>query len=169
ARAGLPTLSPDTYLRAAERALALGELDLAQRHAKEVLRQPLDSNARVPADASTLRGNIAFEREKPAEAEARYREAAELSGTVSDTQAVGYQLAAVGQALAAQGRFAEAVDELHAAATRIPNDPVVQVDLAMALWQRGAGHAAVGVLTRALGIDGSNVAALQARGEILAD
>src|SRR5581483_2580493 len=169
ARAGPPSVRPDTYLRAAERALALGELDLAQRHAKEVLRQPLDANARVPADASTLLGNIALEREKPAEAEARYREAAELSGTVSDTQAVGYQLAAVGQALAAQGRFAEAVDELHAAATRIPNDPVVQVDLAMALWQRGAGHAAVGVLTRALGIDGSNVAALQARGEILAD
>jgi tetratricopeptide (TPR) repeat protein len=163
------TVAPQAYLRGAEHALALGELDLAERHAKEIARLPLRGDARVHAEARALLGNIAFEREKPEEAEVRYREAAELFGTVSDTQATAHQLAAVGQTLVAQGRFAEAVNELYAAAGRIPNDLVVQVDLALALWQLGAGQAAVTVLTRALGIDGSNVAALQARGEILAD
>jgi tetratricopeptide (TPR) repeat protein len=161
--------SPAPYLRGAERALALGELDLAERCAKEILSLPLGANTRSHAEARTLLGNVAFEREKPEEAEVWYREAAEFFGAVSDIQAMAHQLAAVGQTLIAQGRFAEAMKELHDAAGRIPNDLVVQVDLALALWQLGAGHAAVAVLTRALGIDGGNVAALQARGEILAD
>jgi tetratricopeptide (TPR) repeat protein len=164
-----PAVTPSAYLGKAERALALGELDLAERHAMRILRLPLRADARFHAEARTLLGNIAFEREKPEEAEDHYRKAAELFGAVSDTQAVAHQLAAVGQTLVARGRFAEAVEELHAAADRIPNDLVIQVDLALALWQLGAGHAAVTVLTRALGIDGSNVAALRARGEILAD
>ena len=164
-----PTVPPAAYLHGAERALTLGELDLAERHAKEVILLPLGADAHTHAEAQTMLGNIAFEREKPEEAEVRYREAAELFGAVSDTQAMAHEFAAVGQTLVAQGRFAEAVQELHAAAGRIPNDLVVQVDLALALWQLGAGHAAVTVLTRALGIDGGNVAALQARGEILAD
>jgi tetratricopeptide (TPR) repeat protein len=164
-----PIIQPDGYLRAAEHALTLGELDLAERQANEIVRVPLGSDLRVHAEARTLLGNVAFEREKPVEAERHYREAAELFGAASDTQAVAHELAAVGQTLVAQGRFGEAVEELHAAAGRIPNDLVIQVDLALALWQLGAGQAAVAVLTRALGIDGSNVAALQARGEILAD
>jgi len=164
-----PKVTPETYLRRAERTLALGELDLAERYAKQIVRLPLEDDPRVHAEARALLGNIAFEREKPEEAEVYYREAAVLFGAVSDTEAMAHQLAAVGQTLVTQGRFAEAVDELHAAAGRIPNDLVVQVDLALALWQLGAGHAAVTVLTRALGIDGSNVVALQARGEILAD
>jgi Flp pilus assembly protein TadD len=163
------TVAPGAHLRGAERALALGELDLAERHARKIVRLPLGADARVHAEAHTLLGNIAFEREKPEEAEVHYREAMELFGVVSDTRAMAHQLAAVGQTLVAQGRFAEAVQELHAAAGRIPNDLVVQVNLALALWQLGAGKAAVGVLTGALGIDGGNVAALQARGEILAD
>lgn len=165
----LPAVTPDACLRTAEHALALGELDRAEKHTEEILRLPLGADTRIHAEAQTLLGNIAFEREKPEEAENHYRKAAELFGAVSDTQAVAHQLAAVGQTLVAQGRFAEAVEELHAAAGRTPNDLVVQVDLALAFWQLGAGHAAVTVLTRALGIDGSNVAALQARGEILAD
>jgi tetratricopeptide (TPR) repeat protein len=162
-------VTPEAYLREAERALALGDLDLAERQAREVVRLPRGTNPRVQAEGRALLGNIAFEREKPEEAEARYREARELFGAASDTQAEAHQLAAVGQTLVAQGHFAKAVDELYAAAGRIPDDLVVQVDLALALWQLGAGQAAAGVLTRALGIDGSNVAALQARGEILAD
>jgi tetratricopeptide (TPR) repeat protein len=164
-----PVVTPAAYLHGAERALASGDLDLAEQHTKEILRLPLGADVRSRAEAYTLLGNIAFEREKPKEAEDHYRKAAEQFGAISDTQAVAHQLAAVGQTLVAQGRFAEAVEELHAAAGRSPNDLVVQVDLALALWQLGAGHAAVTVLTRALRIDGSNVAALQARGEILAD
>jgi tetratricopeptide (TPR) repeat protein len=160
---------PDAHVSAAERALARGELDLAERHSKEILQIPLGTTPHVHADACTLLGNIALEREQLAEAEQFYREAAELLGAAADIQAMAYQLAAIGQALVAQGRLAAAVEELNAAADRVPNDVVVQVDLALALWQLGAGQAAVTVLTRALGIDGSNVAALQARGEVLAD
>ena len=160
---------PEAYLREAEHALALGDLNLAERYAREIVRLPQGTAPRIQAEGHALLGNIAFEREEPREAEARYREARELFGAVSDTQAEAHQLAAVGQTLVAQGHFARAVDELYAAAGRIPDDLVVQVDLALALWQFGAGQAAVGVLTRALGIDGGNVAALQARGEILAD
>jgi tetratricopeptide (TPR) repeat protein len=164
-----PTAKPAGYLRAAERALTLGELDLAERNAQEVLRTPLEADPRLHAEARTLLGNIAFESDKPGEAEARYREAAELFGAVSDTQAVAHLLAAVGQTLLAQGRFTEAVEELYAAAERLPSDLVIQIGLALALWCRGTGRAAVSVLTRTLGIDGSNIPALQARGEILAD
>jgi tetratricopeptide (TPR) repeat protein len=162
-------ITSEAYLCEAERALALGELDLAERHARRVVRLSQRTGPRAQAAARALLGNIAFEREQPKEAEACYREAQELYGAVSDTQAEAYQLAAVGKTLAAQGHFAKAVDKLYAAAGRIPNDLVVQVDLALALWQFGAGQAAVGVLTRALGIDGGNVAALQARGEIYAE
>jgi tetratricopeptide (TPR) repeat protein len=157
------------YLREAEHALALGELDLAERNAREIVRLLPGTDCQVQAAARALLGNIAFEREKPKEAESCYREARELFGAVSDTQAEAHQLAAIGQTLVAQGHFAKAVDELYAAAGRVPNDTVIQVDLALALWQLGAGSAAVGVLTRALGIDGGNIAALQARGEIYAD
>ena len=164
-----PSVKPDDYLRAAEHALTLGELDLAEHYAEEILRTPLESSPQLHAEAYSLLGNLAYEREKPEEAEARYREAAGLFGAISDTHAVAHQLAAIGQTLLVQGHLAEAVDEFRAAAGRMPNDLVIQTELALALWQLGAGRAAVAVLTTALGIDGGNVAALQARGEILAD
>jgi tetratricopeptide (TPR) repeat protein len=162
-------ITSEAYVREAERALALGELDIAERHARSIVRISQGTDPRTQAGARALLGNIAFERGQPEEAEACYREARELYGAVSDTQAEAHQLAAIGQTLVAQGHFAKAVDELYAAAGRIPNDLVVQVDLALALWQLGAGQVAVGVLTRALGIDGGNIAALQTRGEIYAD
>jgi tetratricopeptide (TPR) repeat protein len=162
-------VKPNDYLRAAEHALALGELDLAERHTEEVLRTRLESSPRLHAEAYSLLGNLAWEREKPEEAETRYREAAGLFAAISDTHAVAHQLAAIGQTLLVQGKLAEAVDELSSAARRMPNDLVIQIELARALWQLGAGRAAVAVLTTALGIDGGNVAALQTRGEILAD
>lgn len=164
-----PTVKPDDYLRAAEHALTLGELDLAERYAEEILRTPLESSPRLHAEAYSLLGNLAYEREKAEEAEARYREAAGLFAAISDTHAVAHQLAAIGQTLQVQAHLTEAVDELHAAAGWMPNNLVIQVELALALWQLGAGRAAVAVLTTALGIDGGYVAALQARGEILAD
>ena len=160
---------PDEYLRAAERALTLGELDLAERHAEETLRTSAETDLRLRAEADSLLGNLAHEREKPQEAEARYRVAASLFETVRDTEAVARQLAAVGQTLLAQGRPADAVDLLRAAVNRMPNDPVIQTELGLALWQLGEGRAAVAVLTAVLGIDSGNLAALRARGEILAD
>jgi predicted Zn-dependent protease len=163
-----PLASPEDHLRAAEHALALGELDLAERYAEEILRTPLGSGSRLPAAACSLLGNLACERDKPKDAEARYREAARLYGAAGDSRAVAHQLAAVGQTLLAQGRVADAVEELHAAVARLPNDPVIQAELAEALWQDDKGPAAVAILNDVLRIDGGNRAALRARGEILA-
>ena len=163
-----PPAEPTEYLRAAERALTLGELDLAERYAEETLRISPDSDLHLRAEADSLLGNLAHEREKPKEAEARYRVAATLFEAARDTEAVARQLAAIGQTLLAQGRLADAVSQLRAAVDRMPNDLAMQTELGLALWQLGEERAAVAVLTSVLAIDGANPAALRARGEILA-
>jgi tetratricopeptide (TPR) repeat protein len=164
-----PSTDPAGYLRAAGRALALGDLDLAERYAQETVRGSPDTDLRLLAEVSSLLGNLARERGKPKEAEDRYRKAASLYEAVRDTEAVARQLAAVGQTLIAQGEFISAVGELRSALERMPSDLIVQTELAMALWHLGEGRGAVAVLTAVLENDGGNVAALQARGEILAD
>jgi tetratricopeptide (TPR) repeat protein len=164
-----PQVDPAGYLRHAGRALALADLDLAERYAREALRTLPGTELRPRAEANSLLGNLAYERGKPAEAEARYRTAAKLFEVVRDTEAVACQLAAIGQMLLAQGQVAEAVEELRAAADRLPNDLVVQAELGWALWQLGDRQAAVAVFTGVLGVDGGNPDALRARGEILAD
>jgi tetratricopeptide (TPR) repeat protein len=163
-----PPARPAEYLRAAERALTLGELDLAERYARATLRTSPAINLRLRAEADSLLGNLANEREKPAEADDRYRDAASLFEAVEDTEAVARQLAASGQTLLAQGQLADAVHQLRAAVDRMPNDLVIRTELGLALWQLGEGRAAIAELTTALGIDGGNPEALRARGEILA-
>jgi tetratricopeptide (TPR) repeat protein len=164
-----PLVEPTGYLLAAERALTLGELDLAERYAEETLRTSPDGDFRLRAEAESLLGNLAHERGKPAEAEARYRVAAKLFEAVRDTGAVARQLAAVGQMLLAQGRLTDSVDELRAAVERLPNDLVVQAELGWALWQLGQTRAAEAVFTGILAVDAGNADALRGRGEILAD
>lgn len=163
--------SPDPagYLTAAGYAAVAGELELAARHALRVLETAQEGDFPLRAEAYSLLGNLAKEQGKPAAAAERYGEAAAMFEAVRDTDAVGRQLAAAGEMLAALGDFPEAVRELRAAADRLPNDPGVQTEFALALWKLGEGRAAVAVLTAALGIDGGYPAALQARGEILAD
>ena len=163
-----PQADASWYLRTAERALATGELDRAAKYARAAVRAAPQTALRLRGEAESFLGNVACEREKPAEAESQYRKAAGLFGAARDTNAVAHQLAAVGQTLAAQGRLAEAVDELHAAVERLPNDPVLQTELGQALWQLGQSQAAVAVLNSVLGVDGGNPGALRARGEILA-
>lgn len=164
-----PPVEPTSYLHYADRALTSGDLDLAERHTREALRTLPDTDLRLRAEATSLLGNIAHERGKPAEAEAHYRAAAKLFEAVRDTGAVASQLAAVGNTLLAQGQPADAVEELRAAADRIPNDLTVQTELGWALWELGQCRAAVAVLTSVLEVDGGNPGALRARGEILAD
>jgi tetratricopeptide (TPR) repeat protein len=164
-----PPPGPAEYLQAAGRALALGELDLAERYAREAMRASRDTDLRMRAEASSLLGNLAYQREKPKEAEERYREAATLYEAVRDTNAVALQLAAVGQTLVAQGELIASVSLFRSALDRLPSDAVLQTELAVALWQLGEGRGAVAVLTAVLEKDAGNVAALQARGEILAD
>lgn len=163
--------SPDPagYLAAAGYALVAGELETAARHALRVLETVPDGDFRLRAEACSLLGNLATEQGKPAAAAERYGEAAAMFEAVRDTDAVGRELAAVGEMLAVQGNFPEAARELRAAADRLPNDPGVQTEFALVLWKLGEGRAAVAVLTAALGVDGGYLAALRARGEILAD
>jgi tetratricopeptide (TPR) repeat protein len=161
-------------LSAAERALALGDLVLAQRHATAVLaaaeseQKPSSPRYVEVGLAYSLLGNIAYEDGRLAEAEGRYREAVQYFTAATDTKAAGYQLAAIGQLLLEQGRIAEATTILEGAVRRVPNDPAVPVTYATALWQLGDDFAAVAVLTEVLGADGGNIAALRTRGEILA-
>jgi tetratricopeptide (TPR) repeat protein len=120
------------------------------------------------AAAWALLGNLAFEREKPKEAESCYRAAARLYAAAEDNRAVAFQLAAVGEMLLAQGKAPEGLAALHTAVARLPNDLLLQTELAQALWQDNRGPAAVAILNDVLRVDGSHPAALQARGEILA-
>ena len=164
-----PPTGPADYLRAAERAFTLGELDTADRYAEVTLRTSAETDLRIRADVESLLGNLASERDKPGEAEMHYRVAAGLFEMLRDTSAVARQLAAIGQTLLVQERAEDAVDELRAAVDRMPADPIMQTDLGVALWKLGDGQAAVAVLTKVLGVDGGNPVALRARGEILAD
>jgi tetratricopeptide (TPR) repeat protein len=164
-----PPVKPAEYLQAAERALALGDLNLAERYAEEALRTSAGADQHLRAQAHSLLGDLAYEREIWKEAEARYREAAGLFEAARDTAAAALQLAAVGHTLLAQGRLADAVAELNAAVGRMPNDPVLQTGLSLALWRRGEGDGAVAILNGLLGIDSGNIEALRVRGEILAD
>lgn len=160
---------PADFLRAAERAMADGDTGLAARHAAQALRRAADTDLRLRAEAESLLGNIAHAHGQLGDAEARYRTAAVLFEALRDTPAVAGLLAAIGQTLLAQGRYQEAIDRLHAAVGRIPNDLAVQTAFAWALWQAGHHGAAVAVLTGVLNTDGDTSDALRARGEILAD
>lgn len=162
-------------LLAAERALAEGELELAKRQAtalREIAKSRTQSTPEVFAflgKAYSLLGNIAREHGNFREAEAQYREAMSYFGAADDSQAVGYQLTAIGYLLLEQGRTDDAVSTLDSALKRLRNDPVVRVFYATALWQLGEGRAAIAVLNEALSIDGDHADALRTRGEILAD
>jgi tetratricopeptide (TPR) repeat protein len=162
-------IDPAEYLRAAERALTLGDLDLAARHGEEILvTAPIDAFP-LRAEANSLLGNIAYEREKLALAEGYFRNAAELFEAAQMTGAAAQEYAAVGQTLVAQGRLRDAVNELAVAVRRMPNDYVVRGELAWAHWQRGEAGAAEAIFSDILAEDAGNAGALRGRGEILAD
>ena len=168
-----PATTPGAYVTAAERALAQGELGVAQRYTGLARRRSADTDLRLRAEAESLLGNIAAERaetvEAKAEAESHHRAAARLFETLRDTSAVASQLAAIGQLLILQQRPEDALEELRSAIDRMPGDPVIQTDLALALWRLGESEAAVTVLTAVLALDGGNTVALRARGEVLAE
>jgi tetratricopeptide (TPR) repeat protein len=155
------------YLQAAERDLVLGELDFAQTHGERALRGA--SGLRERAQVESLLGNVEHRRGKPGEALPHYRKAAELLQATGATAAAAHQLAAAGQILLGEGEVTDALIDLRVAAERVPNDLELQTQLALALWQRGDGRAAVAILNSVLTIDGGHAEARRARGEILAD
>lgn len=160
---------PSAYLSAAGRALALGDLPAAERYAAATLRTSGDTDLPLRAQLESLRGNIERERENPAQAARHYQEAARLFEVLQDTAAVATELAAAGQMMLAQEMPEEAVRELLGAVERMPNDPVMQSDLGVALWHKGDSQSAIAFFTRVLRADGANPRALRARGEVLAD
>ncbi len=164
-----PSAQPARYLRLAKHALTLGQLDLVERYAREVTRYAQLSGRQAQAEAYSLLGNVYYEREKPQQAEKYYRDAMEQFAAASNTEMVALQLAAIGQVLLSQGRFSSAAEALRLAVVRAPGDLVIRVTYAEALWRLGYARAAIAELTFALSIDGSDTAALRARGEILAD
>lgn len=168
-----PAADPAGHLAAAERALAEGNLGAAQRYAELTLRYSAEDNLPLRAATESLLGNVAAERGDSAagksEAESHHRASAQFFEAAGDISAVASQLAAIGQLLIARHHPEDALEELRAAIARLPSDPVIQTDLALALWRLGDSHGAVAVLTRVLTLDGGNTVALRARGEILAD
>jgi tetratricopeptide (TPR) repeat protein len=166
-------VAPTRYLAVAERALAQGELDVAQRYARLTLDRSAGTDLRLRAETESLLGNIEAERDETAAAKAaaegHHRTSARLFEILHDLSAVASQLSAVGQMLLIQDRLEEALEESRAAVNRMPSDPVIQTNLALVLWRLGDSPAALTVLTRVLSLDGGNTMALGARGEILAD
>jgi len=163
------TLDGAGLLGQAAHVLALGDLDLAERYAREALRASPSDDLRLHAAAYSFLGNLAHEREKPADAEILYRQAASLYEVARDPAAVAQQLAATAQTLLDQGRMGDAVQELRAAVSRLPRDAILQTRLGWALWQLGQSRTAEAVFAGVLAVDGGNTEALRGRGEILAE
>jgi tetratricopeptide (TPR) repeat protein len=163
------------FLRAAELALARGELDLAWAHAERACRilpeQELRdaSGFRERGKAESLLGNVAYRRGEPAKALPHYRKASELMQAAGDSHAVAYQFAAVGQLLLAGDQPGDSIPQLSAAADRERSDLGLQIKLALALWQTGDGRGAVMILNSVIDRDGALAEARRTRGEVLAD
>lgn len=163
------------FLRAAELALARGELDLAWAHAERACRilpeRGLRDAAgfRERAEAESLLGNVAYRRGEPAGALPHYRKASELMQAAGDSHAAAYQFAAAGQLLLAGDDPGDAIPELSAAADRERSDLGLQIQLALALWKAGDGRGAVTILNSVIDMDGGLVEARRMRGEVLAD
>jgi tetratricopeptide (TPR) repeat protein len=169
------TVTAAGFLRAAEVAMARGELDVARTHAERACgilpeRELRDAHGfRERAEAESLLGNVAYRRGEPAGALPHYRKAFELMQAAGDSHAAAYQLAAAGQLLLAGDEPGDAIPELSAAAERERSDLGLQIQLALALWQTGDGRGAVMILNSVLDQDGGLVEARRIRGEVLAD
>jgi tetratricopeptide (TPR) repeat protein len=165
----LSDASASDYLRAAEAALADGELTLSEKHAEEALRLCVGVDARLEAEAESFLANVAMQRGQHQVAERRYRRAAELFELLQDQNAVGWLLAAVGALRLKQGQYAAAVKEWQGAMARLPGDLDVQVDLARAFSCSGQLQAAVAVYSGVLTVAPESADALSGRGQIRAD
>ena len=164
-----PPADGGDVLQRAARALSLGDLDLAERYARETLHIAVADDLPLQAEAQSLLGNLAHERGKPQDAEFSYRQAAGLFEAARDTAAAARQLAAIGHTLLDQGRLTDAVEELRAAVSRLPHEALLQTGLGWAVLQLGEARTAEAIFTGVLAVDGSNAEALRGRGEVLAD
>ncbi|GAA3143486.1 tetratricopeptide repeat protein [Nonomuraea salmonea] len=155
-------------LAAAEAALHPGWFDVVERLVREETRDP--SAPRSRAQAESLLGDVAYVNGDLDTALTHYREAYRLFDVLRGTdQIVATLLTAVGRILMDQNAYRAAVTELRSALRRCP-EPVIQTELAWALWYLGQESGAVDMLNGALRTGGDDTPeALRARGEILSD
>ncbi len=157
------------YLETPEAALANGDLELAQTYAKEALRTCGDRDVRSRAEAESFLGKIAIQANHLIEAEDHFLRAAEYFQTLQDMAAVGWIFAEIGRLLLARPPYADAVDALQLAVTRLPGDVAVQLEFARALWCSGNLRAAAAVYGRVLTIAPGSAEALAGRGQVLVE
>ncbi|MFG1696040.1 tetratricopeptide repeat protein [Nonomuraea sp. NPDC049309] len=155
-------------LAAAESALHRGWFDLVRWLVTEEMRDP--SLPRSRAQAESLLGDVAYLNGDLDAALAHYREASRLFDALRGTdQIVATLLTAIGRILMDQNAYRTAVSELRSAVRRCP-EPVIQTQLAWALWYQGQESGAMDMLEGALRAGGDDTPeALRARGEILSD
>jgi tetratricopeptide (TPR) repeat protein len=164
-----PEIDAATHLKIAADLVARREFALAEKHAWYALEGSDDQDLRLQANARSLLGNTSFEQGHLDEAEAHYRQAAELSEQLQDQVSVGRLLGAIGQLHARQGQYAAALEDLQSAVARVPGDLALQTDLANVLWRIGQAHAAVAVFGTVLTVEPEFTEALAGRGQISAE
>lgn len=131
-RAPMPA-DPHEYLRAAERALNIGQPELAAKLAGRVLDIAPDSELRLHAEAHSLLGDLAYRRGHVTQADDRYQKAASLFAAVGDKGAVARLLFAQARTLIDRNRLADAVQLLLGAVTRTPADRNLRLELDWAI------------------------------------
>ncbi|WP_165950314.1 tetratricopeptide repeat protein [Actinomadura sp. GC306] len=153
---------PVVRLSQAHRALADGNAELARRHAEAAIRACGEGDLRTKANAASFLGDIAYERGDADAAVRHYRDAAAIFEAVPDNAAVGWLLTGIGRILLARDS-GQAVQQLRAAAGRLPHELSVQAALGRALLESGRTHAARAVFEDVLGRDSNNREALRAK------
>lgn len=121
---------PETYLKAAERALTTGQLGLAEKYALLALQDAPDTELRWHAEARSLLGNLAYQQGQFDAAEEHYQAAAELfEAAGGHGAAVVRLLGAISRTLLDRGRFGEALTQVSAALNRARADAAAQLEL----------------------------------------
>ncbi|WP_374628689.1 hypothetical protein [Frankia sp. AgPm24] len=151
------------HLHAALISRVDGDDAAVRLHTGEVLRQEA-ADPRVRAQALLLLADIDSERGHLEQARAGYQDAAQLYESLPDVEASGRALAEAARLLLRTGRLGSAVAELQAAATRLPADANIQIDLGRALWYSGQRWAATALFSTALALAPRSAAALAGRG-----
>jgi hypothetical protein len=132
-----PDGDPAGYLLAAERALTVGELDLAGRYAELARLAAPDTDLGLHGRARSLLGNIARAERQLDRAELHYREALSLFATAMEHSMVAVLLVAIGQTLIERGDLLAGIGELYAAVQRMPADATIQTELSSAVRELG--------------------------------
>jgi len=132
-----PDGDPAGYLLAAERALTVGELNLAGRYAELARLAATDTDLVLHGNARALLGNIAREERELERAEIHYREALRLFTAAMEHSMVALLLVAIGRTLIERGDLLAGISELYAAVQRMPADATIQTELSSAVRELG--------------------------------